>query len=196
MGNSFEPAYLLTISAVPTHIQPTINKRNAGLLQVFFNENLGVPSHRGIVRFVPLAEENLASGGITVADKGEKASKKVDMPKSGEKSEAEKEKERTRRRKTIGGPNPATPPLDVHPDARGEEADYVGLLGRVRSRSRASEKRRSRKSSVVGGNVAVEKKDIPPLPPIPTAKSSLDLKAEKAQKMGKRRSLIGLFSRN
>ena len=196
MGNSFEPAYLLTITAIPTHIQPTINKRNASLLQVFFNENLGVPSHRGIVKFVPIAEENLANGGITVADKGEKACKKVDLPKAGEKTETEKEKERTRRRKTIGGPNPATPPLDIHPDAQGEEADYVGLLGRVRSRSRASEKRRSRKSSVVGGTVVTEKEDIPPMPAIPTAKSSLDLKAEKMQKTGKRRSLISLFSRN
>ena len=196
MGNSFEPAYVLTITAVPVHIQPTINKRNASLLQVFFNDNLGVPSHRGIVKFVAIAEENLASGGITVADKGERACKKVDLPKAGEKTEAEKERDRNRRRKTIGGPNPATPPLDIHPDAQGEEADYVGLLGRVRSRSRNSEKRRSRKSSAVGVTVIAAKDEMPPLPPIPTEKSSLDLMAEKMQKTGKRRSLIGLFSRN
>ena len=160
-----------------------------------------MPAHRGIVKFVPIPEENLANGGITVADRGERACKKVDLsPKPTEKGESEKEREReNRRRKTIGGPKPSTPVAASPKDFKSEEGDRVGLLDRARSRSQTSEKRRSRKSSLaaagMGGTAIAENEKVPPMPPMPTMKSSLDLQAEKAQKMGKRRSLISLFSR-
>jgi hypothetical protein len=67
MGGSFEPAYILTISAIPTEVQPVTNKRNAYLMQHFIADTLHVSSSRGVVRFLEIAEERLATNGSTVA---------------------------------------------------------------------------------------------------------------------------------
>ncbi|KAI0123855.1 Tautomerase/MIF superfamily [Xylariales sp. AK1849] len=66
-GGSFDPAYTLTIFALPTLVQPTMNKRNAALIQNHLSETLGVAPSRGYVRFVATAEEDVAIGGKTVA---------------------------------------------------------------------------------------------------------------------------------
>lgn len=66
-SGSFDPAYTLTIFALPTLIQPTMNKRNAALIQNNIQESLGVAPSRGYVRFVATAEEDVANGGKTVA---------------------------------------------------------------------------------------------------------------------------------
>jgi hypothetical protein len=43
----------------------------------------------------------------------------------------------------------------------------------------------------------MSERDRPPLPPVPTEKSALDKKAEKVQKMGRRKSFIAsIFGRN
>ena len=66
-GGSFEPAYLLTISAISEQIKPVTNRRNAALIQRFLGEELTVSSERGIIKFQAIAEENLANCGITLA---------------------------------------------------------------------------------------------------------------------------------
>ncbi|KAF2750039.1 Tautomerase/MIF [Sporormia fimetaria CBS 119925] len=66
LGGSFEPTYVLTISALPVHMQPTTNKRNAALVQNFLQESIGVQSERGIVKFLPIPEDCLAISGMTV----------------------------------------------------------------------------------------------------------------------------------
>ena len=63
-GND-EPAYLLTITALPSEIAPTKNKRATALTQDFLWETIGIPAPRGVIRFVPIAEENLATNGMT-----------------------------------------------------------------------------------------------------------------------------------
>lgn len=65
-AGSFEPAYILTISAIPAQIQPTLNKRNAALIQSFMADVLSVSPERGVLRFTSIPEENLASNGATV----------------------------------------------------------------------------------------------------------------------------------
>ena len=65
-AGNFDSAYILTITALPSSIQPTTNKRNAALLQGFMSDSLGVEPDRGIVRFVGVGEEYLATGGTTV----------------------------------------------------------------------------------------------------------------------------------
>lgn len=65
-AGSFEPAYILTISAIPSQVQPTMNKRNAALIQSFMAGILSVPPERGVLRFTPSPEENLATNGNTV----------------------------------------------------------------------------------------------------------------------------------
>jgi hypothetical protein len=66
-GSTFEPAYILTIHALPSLVQPATNKRNAILIQQHLHETLGVISTRGHIRFEATPEENVAIGGKTVA---------------------------------------------------------------------------------------------------------------------------------
>jgi hypothetical protein len=74
-GGSFEPAYILTITALPSQVQTTTNKRNASLLQKILEDSLGVPASRGVVKFVAIAEENFACNGQTVASEIEELEK-------------------------------------------------------------------------------------------------------------------------
>lgn len=66
-GGTFEPAYVMSIFALSSQLQPTTNKRNSALISKHMEESLGVAPPRGLLRFVPLQEENLAYNGKTVA---------------------------------------------------------------------------------------------------------------------------------
>ncbi|OTA07887.1 hypothetical protein A9Z42_0088240 [Trichoderma parareesei] len=66
-SGSPSPAYMLTVTALACEVQPATNKRNAAVLQKHLADALRVPPARGMVRFVPVAEECLAWGGKTVA---------------------------------------------------------------------------------------------------------------------------------
>ncbi|KAL6822958.1 Tautomerase/MIF superfamily [Trichoderma sp. SZMC 28015] len=66
-GGSMDPAYTLTITALASEVQPATNKRNTAVLQKHLEAVLRVPPDRGIVRFIPVAEECLAWGSKTVA---------------------------------------------------------------------------------------------------------------------------------
>lgn len=70
----------MTITALPSQVQPVTNKRNATLLQKGMEEALGVPSSRGIIRFVAVAEENLATNGKTVLGEIEELQKEAGEP--------------------------------------------------------------------------------------------------------------------
>lgn len=65
-AGSFDSAYILTITALPTQLQPTTNKRNAALTQSFLATALGVLPDRGIIRFNAISEESLAISGTTI----------------------------------------------------------------------------------------------------------------------------------
>jgi hypothetical protein len=66
-GGTFDPAYVMSIFALPSQMQPITNKRNAGLTSKHMEEALGVPPRRGFIRFVPVREENMAYNGRTLA---------------------------------------------------------------------------------------------------------------------------------
>ncbi|MBE7182178.1 MAG: hypothetical protein INR71_13415, partial [Terriglobus roseus] len=72
LGGSFQPAYILTITALPSLIQPATNKRNAALMQSFMSDVLSVSPDRGIIRFTPIAEESMAINGRTILAEIEK----------------------------------------------------------------------------------------------------------------------------
>ncbi|KAK7517867.1 hypothetical protein IWZ03DRAFT_377314 [Phyllosticta citriasiana] len=76
LSGSFEPAYVLSITTVPSLVQPVTNKRNAALLQQFLDEILNVTPERGVIRFHPLEEANLATNGRTVLGEIEREQKK------------------------------------------------------------------------------------------------------------------------
>ena len=65
LGGTTEPAYHMSIAALSSEIAPTKNKRSTALIQDFMEECLGIASRRGVIRFEPVAEENLASNGMT-----------------------------------------------------------------------------------------------------------------------------------
>ncbi|CAL8574674.1 hypothetical protein XPA_000629 [Xanthoria parietina] len=65
-AGTFDSAYIMTITALPSQIQPTTNKRNAVMMQTFMADSLGVTPERGVIRFVGIAEEYLATNGNTV----------------------------------------------------------------------------------------------------------------------------------
>ncbi|TKA72218.1 hypothetical protein B0A49_03943 [Cryomyces minteri] len=77
LGGSFDPAYTLTITAIPSLLQPTTNKRNAALIQAFMTEILSVPADRGVIKFQHIAEENLATNGATLLGEIEKVDKQM-----------------------------------------------------------------------------------------------------------------------
>jgi hypothetical protein len=66
-GGSFEPAYVMSVSALPSQLLPTANKRNAALIQKHMEEALSVSPARGLLRFAPIQEEQFACNGRTVA---------------------------------------------------------------------------------------------------------------------------------
>lgn len=65
IGGSSEPAYSMTIIALPPEIAATKNKRSAHLIQQFMQETLNISPQRGVVRYEAVAEENLATNGVT-----------------------------------------------------------------------------------------------------------------------------------
>ncbi|KAH9883909.1 hypothetical protein F4778DRAFT_587055 [Xylariomycetidae sp. FL2044] len=66
-GGSFDSAYTITIHTLPDLIQPSLNKRNAALIQRHLQESLGVVAARGYVHFVACPAENVAIAGKTIA---------------------------------------------------------------------------------------------------------------------------------
>ncbi|MCJ1277174.1 hypothetical protein MMC21_004984 [Puttea exsequens] len=75
-GSTFESAYTLTISALPSLLAPTLNKRNAALLQSFLADALGVPPSRGVIRFMIVPDDCLAFNGTTVLGQVENLERK------------------------------------------------------------------------------------------------------------------------
>lgn len=66
LGGTFDPCYILTVTAVASQMGPTMNKRNAAVIQSFMADILSVPPERGILKFQPMPEENLAINGTTL----------------------------------------------------------------------------------------------------------------------------------
>lgn len=67
-GSTNDPAYLMTISALPQMIAPIMNLRHTALVQSAMEEILQIPKHRGVIRFESMLEENFATNGATIKD--------------------------------------------------------------------------------------------------------------------------------
>ena len=76
-GGNFDPAYTLTITAVNSQLQPVTNKRNASLLAKAMEEGLGVAPNRGVIKFLALSEDNLATSGKTITGEIEELEKET-----------------------------------------------------------------------------------------------------------------------
>ncbi|KAK1727310.1 uncharacterized protein BDZ83DRAFT_572591 [Colletotrichum acutatum] len=93
-GGTFEPAYTMSIHALPLEVGVTKNKRNTALLQKHLHEALGVAPVRGFVKFVEVPAENMAVNSKTTA------SHIAEMTGEEEETIAER---RGRNRKSISG---------------------------------------------------------------------------------------------
>ncbi|KAL1967468.1 hypothetical protein VTN77DRAFT_3253 [Rasamsonia byssochlamydoides] len=65
-GGGTGPAYLITISGLASSFAPLMNARNAAVLQAEMRELVAIPEKHGVIKYVPMEEENLASGGTTM----------------------------------------------------------------------------------------------------------------------------------
>ncbi|OAA44845.1 MIF domain containing protein [Metarhizium rileyi] len=66
-GGSFDPAYIMTITALPDQVMANTNRRNAALFQSHLQQALRVLPTRGLIQFTPITEECLGYGGETLA---------------------------------------------------------------------------------------------------------------------------------
>lgn len=66
-GGTFEPAYVMKVTALQSQLLPATNKRNAALIQRHMEEAIGVSPARGFLQFIPTLEENMAVNGRTLA---------------------------------------------------------------------------------------------------------------------------------
>lgn len=174
-GASFDPAYILTITALPSQVQPVTNKRNASLLVKAMEEGLGVAPDRGLIKFVAIPEENLATAGKTIAGEIEELEKESGeisslLNKSISKATNKNKKRQSMRSlkgklSNVAESAPSTPTLFPN-EMRGStpQSERLGTPLSYRATT--------------------------PLPPIPTEPSMLDKKAEKVKKMGRRKSFI------
>jgi hypothetical protein len=200
LGGSFDPAYTMTITSLPSQIQPVTNKRNTMLLAKLLEESLGVPPSRGLIKFVGVQEENFAFNGKTAAAEIE------DL----EKEHADNS---TTTRQTLPrlGPKVATNQQSKR-SMRNLKVNTVGANSTINSReplspSRVPPGRLTPPQSERGPSPQMPVTPLPlpdrfnttpaiPMPPMPLKKTAMDRKAEKVHKIGHRKSFIsGLFSR-
>jgi hypothetical protein len=165
-GGSFDPAYTMSITALQCQLQPVTNKRNAALLQRAMEEALGVYPERGLIRFMPIAEENLATNGKTVTGEIEELEKESLEDSSSIRRTMSPIRNRhstkSLRNSRMSSPLPThdeafTPPANAR-SLGPQDPSYIPVM--------------------------------PTIPMMPMEKSTLDLKAEKMQKMSRRRSFI------
>lgn len=157
----------MSITALPSQLQPVTNKRNAALLSKSMEENLGVPPERGLIKFVPVAEENYATGGMTVAgtiddlDKQNAEENGFNLKSSLSVSKSKRQSLRSLKSTRKGGQLPTheeqvTPTMPTPPTSERLAAPTPPL----------------------------------PIPAIPHTPSKADLRAEKIKKMGRRKSFM------
>ncbi|MCJ1395472.1 hypothetical protein MMC18_008358 [Xylographa bjoerkii] len=159
-GGTFDPAYILTITALPLYVQATTNKRNATLMQAFLAEILKVPEHRGVIRFVAVAEDNFATGGMTITSEVESLSKVRVKEMSHGSHQSEQKAEPRKHSRAIK--DTVSKPRNL-PNAQRHDAGAT--------------------------------RQIFPPQPSQVESSPSDRQAEKAQKLGTRKSILQLLGR-
>jgi hypothetical protein len=200
LGGSFEPTYILTINALPVQLQPTLNKRNAAMIQNFMTESIGVPIDRGIVKFVAIQEEAFATNGMTILGEienlertqAEETGMRRAMTKSSRRSGVSKAKssitlsrktsKANTKGRTITPPLPSPGPLDsgIAVNEKGLQENLSAQLASKSITQKQSEPVMSKFSKKPSTNLVP-----PPIPESKTAKHS----------MPKRKSLLNIFRR-
>lgn len=106
VGGCSEPAYCMSITALPSEIAATKNKRSAHLVQAFMQETLHINPQRGVVRYESIAEENLATNGATALQEIEQLERQSHDEDSASRTLS---RQKSRRSKRSSVPNPPDP---------------------------------------------------------------------------------------
>jgi hypothetical protein len=156
----------MSITALQCQLQPVTNKRNAVLLQKAMEDAMGVVPERGLIRFLPIAEENLATNGKTIAGEIEDLEKESLEDASSIRRTLSRGKNRhpTKSLRNLR----ISSPLPTHDE-------HITPPASARSLG-------PQDPSTIPG--------VPTMPAAPTDRSTLDRKSEKMQKMSRRRSFI------
>ena len=137
------------------------------MIQNFMSDSLGVMPDRGLVRFVSVGEEYLATNGTTVLGEIETLSRQMCEEGSGIETKRSNTIKRVVSRKA-------------------SKPEKLNLIPSNRERSRPA---------TSDGKLPTPPLQSPPIPKIPTDLSPLDKKAVKVQKMGRRRSILAMFGK-
>jgi hypothetical protein len=161
-SGNFDPAYILTISALPSQLQTVTNKRNASLLARAMEDGLGVAPDRGVIKFVAVSEDNLAIDGKTITGEIEELEKEIAEKNSSlQRNLSIKATPKSKRRQSLRSLRNAKKTLPTHD----EDASATSPM--------------SDRNQVT-----------PSLPAMPSEMNAMDRRAEKAQKMGRRKSFM------
>lgn len=77
------PAYLLTITGLSTEVAAAKNMRATHKTQAFLAKSLDVPQDRGVIKFEPINDQNLATNGKTITQEIERAEQESGEEKRG-----------------------------------------------------------------------------------------------------------------
>ncbi|KAF1995731.1 Tautomerase/MIF [Amniculicola lignicola CBS 123094] len=197
LGGSFEPTYVLTISALPNQVKPATNKRNAALTQNFLHEAIGVAPERGIMKFVAIPEECLAIGGETILGEIERLERKPSDDSGGRrrstkksivtkaKSSAQLSRDSSRAQQTSNIPHPEPRSFDSGVAVNDKTDDQLAPLSTMEGSLNRKASRTPQSLHENNGNTASMNDLVPP--PIPEENSPIGL--------GKRKSLLTIFKR-
>lgn len=167
LGGNYDRAYSMNISALPSLVQASKNKKFAPIIQTAMMRALEVPPERGIIRFAPVLEENYAINGNTVAgeieDSRAESIEEDLILNTGSLREGGHIKKKPTKRSLPNLRNLYPPPDMPLPPTPSVAATPVPSI---------------------------------PVPPMPMEKSPQDRKAEKIRTLGRRRSFINkIFGR-
>lgn len=173
-GGSFDPAYTLTINALPSQLQPVTNKRNAVLLSKAMEEGLGVEPERGLIKFCAIAEDNMANGGKTVAQEIE------ELERETAEANVNLQRSLSKNSKTTTGK---------------EQKNHRQSMKSLRSLRNKNQLPTHEESFTTTPEMSGSETP-PPMPAMPSELGKMDKRAVKAQKMGRRKSFIAtIFGR-
>ena len=206
-ASSFDSAYILTITALPSQIQPAANKRNAALIQSFMTASLGVLPDRGVIKFIGIPDECFATEGITIQGQIDRSERSI-RERSSVSALSEAQAPPASIANTNSQPQthsqsqshfrPQQQPqsiLQPPPRRLGTRKGKPPALSLVQKSQSMPGSRMP--SPIATGPVDYDESSILPAIPIPaaTVPTLTQRKAERVQKMSKRKSILAIFGR-